>query len=88
LDIESVDDHSPDVVLLLVPGTVADPDRAGPAPPGQVVQGPLGQVTFPADAVHDLQLRPAAEVTAGDSVDADLLEKTFASCISPAAVNT
>src|SRR6185437_7157558 len=69
LDVQGVEDHAPDIVLLLIPGAVADPDRARPAPPGQVIQGPFGQVAFPADAVHDLQLEPAVEVTAGDRVE-------------------
>ena len=56
LDIQGVEDHPPHVVLLLIPGPVADPDWARPAVPGQVVEGPLGQVAFPADAVHDLEL--------------------------------
>ena len=68
LDVHGVEDHSPHVVLLLIPGAVADPDRARPPPPGQVVQGLLGQVAFPADAVHDLQLERAVEVTAADRV--------------------
>ena len=57
LDVERVEDHSPHVVLLLVPGAVADPDRPRPPVPGQVVERPLGQVAFPADAVHDLECR-------------------------------
>jgi hypothetical protein len=69
LDVQGVQDHAPHVVLALVPGPVADPDRARPAVPGQVVEGPLGQVPFAADAVHDLQLGRPAEVTAGDGVE-------------------
>src|SRR5450755_4929635 len=30
LDVHGVEDHAPDVVLLLIPGPVADPDRARP----------------------------------------------------------
>ncbi len=63
LDVEGVEDHSPDVVLLLIPGAVAHPDRTGPAVAGQVVQGVLGQVAFPADAVHDLEFGLAVQVT-------------------------
>ena len=57
LDVQGVEDHPPHVVLVLVPGAVADPYRARPPVPGEVVKGLLGQVAFPADAVHDLQLR-------------------------------
>ena len=56
LDSQGVENHPPDVVLLLVPGTIPDPDWPRPAVPGQVVQAPLGQVAFAADAVHDLKL--------------------------------
>ena len=69
LDVQRVEDHPPDVVLLLVPGAVPDPDRARPAIAGQVVEGLLGQVAFPADAVHDLQLELAVEVTPADRVE-------------------
>jgi hypothetical protein len=68
LDVERVEDHPPDVVLLLVPGTVADPDRAGAPVPGQVIEGLLGQVAFPADAVHDLQLELPVQVTPADRI--------------------
>src|SRR4029077_12216198 len=68
LDIQGVENHSPDVVLLLVPGTIPDPDWARPAVPGQVAQSPLGQVAFAADAVHDLQLELAVQVTPADCV--------------------
>jgi hypothetical protein len=64
LDIQGIQDHPPHVVLMLIPGAVADPDRTRSLIPGQVVQGLLGQVAFPADAVHDLQLEPPVEVTA------------------------
>ena len=69
LDVEGVEDHAPHVVLLLVPGTVADPDRAGAAVAGQVVEGVLGEVAFPADAVHDLQFGLAVQVSPGDRVE-------------------
>jgi len=60
-------------MLLLIPGTVADPDRARSPVPGQVVQGLLGQVAFPADAVHDLQLELPVEVAAADCVEDEAL---------------
>src|ERR1700745_3273000 len=36
---------------------------------GHVVEDPFGQISFPADAVHDLQLERTAEITAADRVD-------------------
>jgi hypothetical protein len=77
LDVDGVEDHSPHVVLVLVPGAVADPDRARSPVPGQVVEGLLGQVAFPGDAVHDLELGRAVEVAAGDRVEdeAEVLDR-------------
>ena len=69
LDVEGVEDHSPDVVLLLIPGAVAHPDGTGPAIAGQIVEAVLGQVAFPADAVHDLELGLAMQVTPGNRVE-------------------
>jgi hypothetical protein len=69
LDVHGIEDHAPHVVLLLIPGTVADPDRACSPVPGQVVKGPFGQISFAADAVHDLKLKFPVEVTAADGVD-------------------
>src|SRR5262249_13333787 len=68
LDVDGVEDHAPHVVLFLVPGAVADPDRARSPVAGQVVEGAFGQVAFAADAVHDLQLGWPVEVAAGDRV--------------------
>jgi hypothetical protein len=44
-------------VLALIPGAVADADRAGALVAGQVVEGLLGQFPLAADPVHDLQIR-------------------------------
>jgi hypothetical protein len=46
-----------DVKLALLPRAVSDPDRTAAAPTRQMRQVALRQVTFPADAEHDLQLR-------------------------------
>ena len=54
--VDAVEQHPPHVVLMLVPGAVAHPDRSGPVVAGQMVEGPLGEVALAADAVHDLKL--------------------------------
>ena len=69
LDIHSAEEHPPHIVLALIPGIVADPDRTRSLVPGQMVDSPLGQVAFPADAVHDLQLERPAEIPAADRID-------------------
>ena len=56
VDVDRVEEHAPDVVLVLVPGAVADPDRIRPPVAGEMVERPLGQVALTSDAVHDLQL--------------------------------
>ena len=47
------------------------PTRTGRAPAvaGQVVEGVLGQVAFPADAVHDLEFGLAVQVTRGNRIE-------------------
>ena len=50
-----IEQHAPDVVLLLVPGAVPDPDRAGTLVAGQVVQSALLELPLAADPVHDLK---------------------------------
>ena len=47
MDIHSAEEHPPHVVLVLVPGAVADPDRTRSLVPGEVVESPLGQVALP-----------------------------------------
>ena len=54
--VDGVEEHAPDVVLVLIPGSVADPDRAGVTVAGQVIEGAFGEIFFAADAVHDLQV--------------------------------
>ena len=56
VQVDRVEQHPPDVVLALVPGAVADADRAGALVAGQVVESLLGQLALAADPVHDLQV--------------------------------
>ncbi len=60
--VDPVQEHAPDIVLVLVPGPVADTHRAGPVVPTQVVDGPLGEVPLAPDAVHDLELERLVEL--------------------------
>ena len=55
VQVEGVEDRSPDVVLVLLVGVVADSHRACALVAGEVVERPLGQLGFAADAVHDLE---------------------------------
>ena len=59
VDVDRVEEHAPHVVLVLVPGAVAHPDRPRVPPAGQMVEGLLGQVLPTVDAVHDLQAEVA-----------------------------
>jgi len=54
--VDRVEKGAPDVVLMLVEGTVPDPHRPGAFVTGEVVEGALGQVVLAADPVHDLQV--------------------------------
>ena len=56
VEIHGVQEHAPHVVLALIPGAVADPDRTSAVIARQVIQGLLGELPLPADAVHDLQV--------------------------------
>ena len=56
VQVDRVQQRTPDVVLLLRVRGVADPDRPGVGVPRQVVELVLGQVPLAGDAVHDLQL--------------------------------
>ena len=66
--VDPVEEHPPHVVLVLVPGAVADPDRTGPVVPRKVVEGPLGEVPLAADAVHDLELERLVELALGHAL--------------------
>ena len=55
VDRDRVEQHAPHVVLLLVPGTVAGPHRAGALVAGEVVERLLGELVLAADPVHDLE---------------------------------
>ena len=69
LDVDGVEQHSPHVVLALIPRAIAHPDRARAAPSGQVIDRPLGELMLSADAVHDLHLDLLVQVAGGDRVD-------------------
>ena len=87
LGVDGVEEHPPHVELLLVEGAVAHPDRLRSPVAREVVQGPLGEVPLPADAVHDLErellrLLPGGhgvehegEVLNGLPVEAQLVER-------------
>ena len=51
---------SVDVELPLLPCIVADSDRRAVAPPAQVRQLALGEITLATEAEHDLEVLPAA----------------------------
>ncbi len=55
VEIDRVEECSPDVVLMLLEGRVADPDRFRSFVPGQVIERGLGEPFLPADPVHDLE---------------------------------
>ena len=54
VDIDGVEQGTPDIVLALVVSTVADPYRFRPLVPAQVVVGAFGEVVLTTDPVHDL----------------------------------
>jgi len=53
--VHPVEEHSPHVVLMLVPGTVADAHRTRPFISRQLVEGSLAEVPLAADAVPRTQ---------------------------------
>ena len=75
--VDRIEDHAPHVVLMLVPGTVADPHGTRPPVPREMVEGTLGQVPFPADAVHDLELEGFVQVSSGHRLEyeTEILER-------------
>jgi hypothetical protein len=56
VQVERVEQDAPHVVLALVKGAVADPDRAGAVIAGQMIEYLLGELSLAADPVHDLQV--------------------------------
>ncbi len=77
LGVNRIEEHAPYVILVLVPGPVADPDGTRSAVAGEVVECPLGQVPFAADPVHDLELEGVVEVAPGHRLEheAEILER-------------
>ena len=75
--VDRVEEHAPNVVLMLVPGAVSDPHRTRPPVTGEVVEGALGQVPLTADAVHDLELERFVQVTSAHRLEyeAEVLER-------------
>ncbi len=65
--VDGIEEHAPDVVLVLVPGGIADPHRTRAPVAGEMVEGVLGEITLAIDAVHDLQVEGA--ITTGHSVE-------------------
>ena len=65
VQIHRVQHRTPDVVLLLVVGAVADPHRTGIVVSGQVAQLLLDQAALAADAIHHLKLMALIVVRAG-----------------------
>src|ERR1700746_4015802 len=57
MDVDGVEERSPDVVLPLVVGAVADSHRLGAAVAGEMVQSLLRELALMVDPVHDLQVR-------------------------------
>ena len=53
---DGVEQHAPHVVLAMVPGVVADPDRAGAFVAREVIERLLVELRAPVDPVHDLQV--------------------------------
>ena len=65
---DRVEGGAEDVVLALVEGAVADPDRPGAGVPAQVLQRRLGQVAPAVDPVHDLQGAVLVDLEVGDEL--------------------
>jgi len=69
VQVHRVQDRTPDVVLALVVGAVADAHRARVVVTGEVVEGLLVQVALPTHPVHDLQRVRRAVLAARDVAD-------------------
>ena len=65
---DRVEHGSEDVVLTLVEGAVADPDRPCALVPGEVVARRLGEVAAAVDSVHDLQRAVLVCLEVGDEL--------------------
>ena len=67
--VHPVEEHSPHVVLVLVPCTVSHPDRTRPVVSRKMVEGLLSQVPFAADAVHDLEFEGLVDLALADRLE-------------------
>jgi hypothetical protein len=65
---DRVEHRAVDVVLALVERAVADPNRACPRIPGEIVPRRLGQVAATVDPVHDLQRPVLGRLDVGDEL--------------------
>jgi hypothetical protein len=61
VEVDRVEERSPDVVLVLLERRVADPDRLRSLVPGQVIERGLREAFLPADPVHDLERTPVPD---------------------------
>ena len=67
--VERVENGAEDIVLALIVGGIADPNRARALVAGQVIEYLFGQVALPADAVHDLERAVGVALEVGDVLD-------------------
>ena len=65
---DRVQRRAEDVVLALVEGAVADPDRTGARVAGELVPGRLGQIAPAVDPVHDLERAVLGRLDVGDEL--------------------
>ena len=82
VQVDRVEQRTPDIVLLLLVGAVPDADRPRPLVAGQVIEGELGDLTLAVDPVHDLEVvvlrlrdvRDEVEEVVGLPVEAERVE--------------
>jgi hypothetical protein len=55
--VDTVQEHAPDIVLVLVPGAIADSDRTRSVVTREMAEGPFSEITLTTDAVHAGQTR-------------------------------
>ena len=64
VEIDRIHQLAGDIELELLPGGIADPDRARAAIPLEVLENHLGELVPPVDAVHDLQRLALGQLSA------------------------